>query len=275
MSTTADRAERIVVADDVELHVLHWDGGGGTPFVLVHGLSSNARLWDGVAPHLAAAGHTVVALDLRGHGRSAKPDSGYDVGTVATDLRAAVDALGLDRPVLVGQSWGGNVVVECAARFPRIARAVAGVDGGAIDLAHRFPTWDACVEALRPPPIAGMRAEAFERAIRDAHPDWPDTGVEGTLANLEHRGDGTVAPWLTPERHLLVLRGLWEHRPDERLRHVTVPVLLLVADGSDVRAVQRAASQAPAARAERLAGDHDLHAQHPGEVSARLRTLAT
>ena len=57
------------------------------PFLLVHGLSSNARVWDGVARRLAAAGHEVVAVDLRGHGRSEAPADGYDTDTCADDLR--------------------------------------------------------------------------------------------------------------------------------------------------------------------------------------------
>ena len=47
--------------------------GPGRPFLLVHGLSSNSRVWDGVARRLAAAGHEVVAVDQRGHGRSEEP----------------------------------------------------------------------------------------------------------------------------------------------------------------------------------------------------------
>src|SRR5215468_3009064 len=74
------------------------------PFVLVHGLASNVRLWDGVAGHLHALGHTVVAIDQRGHGRSDAPDSGYDLATAIADLRALIGALGLERPVLTGQS---------------------------------------------------------------------------------------------------------------------------------------------------------------------------
>src|SRR5690348_14754080 len=60
---------RIVVAPGVELHVEVQVGDrAAAPFVLVHGLASNARLWDGVAEHLHAAGHTVVVIDQRGHG---------------------------------------------------------------------------------------------------------------------------------------------------------------------------------------------------------------
>jgi pimeloyl-ACP methyl ester carboxylesterase len=56
-------------------------------------------------------GHTVVAVDQRGHGRSSKPDDGFDMATVAHDLELLVGELGLDRPIVAGQSWGANVVV--------------------------------------------------------------------------------------------------------------------------------------------------------------------
>ena len=77
---------RITVAPGVELRVL---ASGldqtGIPFVLVHGLASNARMWDGVAAELAAAGHPVVWIDQRGHGQSGKPDDGYDFTTIVND----------------------------------------------------------------------------------------------------------------------------------------------------------------------------------------------
>ena len=263
--------ERVTVANGVELHVRRWSGDG-VPYVLVHGLASNARLWDGVADELAVAGHPVVAVDLRGHGRSSKPDDGYDIASVADDLRALVGELGLDRPAVAGQSWGGNVVVELAARHPDVTRAIAGIDGGAIELSERFHHWEACARALRPPTFAGMPAEDFEHLLREAHPDWPDAGIRGTLGNVDVRADGTVAPWLTIERHLAVLRGLWEHRPIEVLRTISVPVLLVGAEpGADLR---RAEAVGPHVRVERMTGDHDLHAQHPVQVAALLRTLA-
>ena len=60
-----------------------------SPFVLVHGLASNARMWDGVACELSDRGHLAVTVDLRGHGRSAKPDGPYDMATVADDVARA------------------------------------------------------------------------------------------------------------------------------------------------------------------------------------------
>ncbi len=222
---------RIRVADGVELAVDEWRPDGpdpsspaGAPFLLVHGLASNARTWDGVAAALAADGHPTFTVDLRGHGRSSKPDGPYDVPTVADDLATLIERLGLDRPVVAGQSWGGNVVLELAARHPGAdARASCCVDGGWLELSRDFPDWDACRTALAPPRLAGRRLEEIEGYVRSAHRDWPESGIRGTLANFEVRDDGTIAPWLTFEHHITVLRGLWEHHPSQRYPAVDGP----------------------------------------------------
>jgi hypothetical protein len=118
--------------------------------------------------------------------------------------------------------------------------------------------------------------------IRSAHADWPETGLQGTLGNFEVRPDGTVAPWLTYDRHLIVLRGLWEHHPAALYAGLKVPALLIPADDgksdwSDRKrpAVEAAQAAIPHARTHWMMGDHDLHAQHPHEVAELLRELAT
>jgi pimeloyl-ACP methyl ester carboxylesterase len=273
--------EHVPVDEDVSLHLRRWDGGHRRPVLLVHGLASNARLWDGVAHHLHAAGHPVAAVDQRGHGRSSKPDHGYDMATVVVDLRRLIERLGWDRPVVAGQSWGGNVVVELAATHAGLTAGVVGVDGGTIELAERFESWDDCAAALRPPAMAGTPVADLERMLRMAHPDWPESGIQGTLASFEVRGDGTIAPWLTLDRHLLVLRGLWEHRPSQRYARIQEPVLLLAAETGDgdrhdakVRAHDAAMAALPDARVEWMVGHHDLHAQHPERVADVLRRFA-
>jgi pimeloyl-ACP methyl ester carboxylesterase len=285
---------RVPVADGVELAVDAWAPGSGAgastssgvPFVLAHGLASNARMWDGVAETLAAAGHPVFAVDLRGHGRSSKPDGPYDVPTVAGDLAALIGGLGLDRPVVAGQSWGGNVVLELATREPALVRGIVCVDGGWLEPSAEFASWEACRTTLAPPRLAGRRLAEIEGYIRSAHPDWPESGIRGVLGNFEVFPDGTVAPWLTYDRHIEVLRGLWDHHPADRYAAVRVPALLVPAvravraggqggdDGEDGerrarmgRRVEAAAAAIPIARVHPLAGDHDIHAQHPVELA--------
>jgi pimeloyl-ACP methyl ester carboxylesterase len=292
---TVPVAHRLVVRQEegLTLHALEWRpalAAGATagrtprPFVLVHGLASNARTWDGVALELARRGHSAWAVDLRGHGGSDKPDKGYDVATVADDVCRLLALLaaggGVERPVLVGQSWGGNVVLEATARCPDGISAVVAVDGGTIRLAEEYPEWHACEVALAPPRIAGTPAEAFERWLRTRHPDWPESGITGTLANMERRADGSVAPWLTRDRHMAILRGLWEHDPGKLYPRVPVPVLLAVARNGrreQARAVRRelgvraALERLPRADVAWFDGaDHDIHAQRPVELADRM-----
>jgi pimeloyl-ACP methyl ester carboxylesterase len=296
------RTDSIAVADGVELAVDTWVPGVDTsanvppnaaampPFLLVHGLASNARMWDGVAARLAAAGAMALTVDLRGHGRSSKPDGPYDVPTVAGDLATLIDRLALDRPVVAGQSWGGNVAVELAARHPHAIRGIVCVDGGWLEPSGQFADWDACRSALAPPRLLGRRLEEIEGYVRSSHPDWPESGIGGVLANFEVRPDGTVAPWLTYERHIEVLRGLWEHLPSTLYADIGVPVLLVPADangGSTAepgasdwarrkrRDVAAAASAIPNARVRWLAGDHDVHAQHPHELAGVMLEMTT
>jgi pimeloyl-ACP methyl ester carboxylesterase len=274
----AVRTQRIAVADGVELAADSWPpagGDGGPAFVLIHGLASNARLWDGVAGALTATGHAVVTVDLRGHGRSSKPDGPYDVPTVAADVAVLIERLGLERPVVAGQSWGGNVTVELAASRPELLHGIVCVDGGWLEPSRSFPDWDACLAALSPPHLVGRPLTEVEGYIRSAHPDWPENGIQGTLANFERRPDGTIAPWLTFERHIAVLHGLWDHHPSQRFAGLAVPALLVPADSSDHAGTGRkrddvaaAAAAIPRCRVTWFHGDHDIQAQHPDELAA-------
>ncbi|MGH9263976.1 MAG: alpha/beta fold hydrolase [Acidimicrobiales bacterium] len=274
--TQPTAVRRVTVDDGVALHVATWEGGDEVPFLLVHGLSSNLRTWEGVAGRLVALGHPVAAVDLRGHGRSDKPDHGYEFATLCSDLLAVVDSVGFERPVVAGQSTGGNVAVDLALRAPGRVAGVAGVDGGALELSRQFPQWEACLDALAPPRLAGTPAEVVEARIRASHPSWSDRGIEVTMANLERLPDGTVRPWLTFGRHVQLLRSLWEHRPSTAIPALDVPVLLVLADSGDATLDQKRAvvegitEAAPKVQVEWMTGDHDLHVQFPDELAELL-----
>lgn len=280
-----DRTERHTVAPDIDLEVRRWEGGAGAaPFLLVHGLASNARLWDGVAVALAAAGHPVVAVDQRGHGHSSKPAGPYDMATVAADLHVLIHALGpeMGRPIVAGQSWGGNVVVELAHRFGSSVAAIAAVDGGTIELSSRFETWEACAVQLAPPQLEGTPVAQVEAWMRATHADWPESGIQGSLANMEVLPDGTVRPWLSRANHLAVLRGLYDHHPSQLWAGIDVPVAFIAADDgveawteSKRAAIDAAVEALPRGRARWFSpAHHDVHAQFPTEVAAELMTLA-
>jgi pimeloyl-ACP methyl ester carboxylesterase len=271
---------KVPVADGVRLHVRHWPGAPDRiPFLLVHGLASNARLWDGVAARLAAAGCPVYAVDLRSHGESERPADGYDTATAASDVAAVAVALDLPRAVVAGQSWGGDVTVAVAAKHPDRVRAIALVDGGWTDLRDAFASWEACEAQLRPPELDGMRAADMAAWLRRAHPDWADWAIEATLANLHVDSSGRLTRRLPIPLHMRILRSMWEDPPSPLFASVRVPALLLpaVGDGDERKraAVARAAAALPDATIREYVGaDHDLHAQHPRRLAADLLMLA-
>ena len=263
----------------VQLSGCCWDGEG-TNVLLVHGLASNALLWQGVGAELAMAGLNVAALDLRGHGLSDKPDAGYDYTTVSRDVAQVLEGWASAAPVhIAGQSWGGNVVLRVALDRPDLIAGVIAVDGGMIDLASRFPNWDECAATLAPPKLLGTALAELERRVHEWHPDWPETGLCGSLGCFELHEDGTVAPWLTLERHMAILRAMWEEGPSAWYGGIEVPVLFIPARPSDgssnplmgkEEAVRVAASQVRRSRVEWVTGDHDLHAQHPRHIAGLI-----
>lgn len=268
---------------DVTLAVRqHGEAGAGADFLLVHGLASNARLWDETAAALVEAGHRTWAVDLRGHGESELPPGDVGTETAAADLAAVCAALGLESVVVAGQSWGGNIAVRFAAQRPDLIAGLALVDGGWIDLAAQFASWAECERALRPPAVDGMRATELLTLLRNAHPDWSDQAVRATAHNLRELPGGTVERRLPIPRHMEIVRDMWESPPWPWLPRITAPVLLLpaVPDGDAERAsaVRRRVAQAAEALAharvrEYLGGDHDLHAQRPKELAADLLSL--
>lgn len=121
--------DRFVNRDGLRLHVVD-HGGSGLPVMLVHGGSAHARWWDFVVPHLRDL-HP-YALDLRGHGDSDAPDEAtYGIADYADDVAAVIEALGLERPALVGHSLGSFVSLRYAVDHPGGISALVVVDGRA------------------------------------------------------------------------------------------------------------------------------------------------
>ncbi|MEU4243491.1 alpha/beta hydrolase [Actinoplanes sp. NPDC026619] len=96
----------------------------GTPMVLLHGSGSSTRTWDRFAPRLSAAGHRVIALDLRGHATSARPGD-YALTAIRDDVLGLLTTLDLRDAVLIGHSVGGHAALAAARHAPeRISRLV-------------------------------------------------------------------------------------------------------------------------------------------------------
>jgi pimeloyl-ACP methyl ester carboxylesterase len=104
--------------------------GRGPALLLLHGLGCDHTTWLPVLASLARR-YTVIAPDLLGHGRSAKPRADYSLGGYANGMRDLLTVLGIDRVTVVGHSFGGGVAMQFAYQFPeRTERMVLVAPGG-------------------------------------------------------------------------------------------------------------------------------------------------
>lgn len=123
----------IAILDSVNLNYLQLkpessDAEALPHVVLIHGLAANLSFWYfSIAPQLAQVAQ-VTLLDLRGHGRSAKPPSGYRLADMAEDVVQLLDYLEIEHPHLVGHSLGGAVMAHLVGRYPQRPASLTFVD---------------------------------------------------------------------------------------------------------------------------------------------------
>jgi len=275
--------ERLVDCGEVKLSCRLWPGEG-TPYLLLHGLASNARWWDLVAAGLSPPS-PLVAPDLRGHGRSDRPAHGYGFDQVGEDLIRLTATTGLECPIVVGHSWGASVALWLGAHLPGV-RGVVCVDGGVVDLKGVFgDDWSVARERMRPP-VMEQLDEARVRQFIASSGLAEEAGTEAVafamLGNFELSNEGWLHPRLDMERHLEIARALYELRLEELWPRVVCPVLYLLADDSSSLAQRKRIQGAHAlemagrgGEVRLMKGHHDLPLQHPAAVAAAIASFAS
>ncbi|GIW17144.1 MAG: alpha/beta hydrolase [Tepidiforma sp.] len=212
--------------------------------VLLHGFTSDLRMWHPVAGEFARR-YFVVAMDLRGHGRSAAPDDldAYTAEELAADVRALFDHLELDLCALIGCSFGGMIALQFAVTWPERLAALVLSDTSA---AYRHPAYDerywqrersidASTEVVR----KFGTAELGRRAAASVADPFLARGVRERYARL------SAAGWLGCAR-------VRKERPDllPLLRgRLTMPVLVAIGEDDPVRSASEVmAGELPDAR---------------------------
>lgn len=222
-----------VERDGVRLHYLEWRPSTpiGVPpqpaLLLLHGLSSNALVWGRTARLLAT--RRIVALDQRSHGLSDRPATGYALDDVVADAAHVIRELGLGRPLVAGHSWGAAVALSLAATHPELASGLVNVDGPTASFS-RFMTWEEAAQRMQPPLPTYRHWEDAAAAQAEALGDaWGDDLNEFVSAGLLETPAGSLAPTLTAEVRLQILRELYDFQPELLFASVEGPILLAMA----------------------------------------------
>ncbi|MBV8034803.1 alpha/beta hydrolase [Roseateles sp.] len=119
--------DRSATANGVQLHYLQAGSGPETPVVLLHGYTETSHMWRPLMDRLADR-RVVIAPDLRGAGGSARPDGGYDKKTLAQDVHALVEGLGIHKVKIVGHDIGLMVAYAYAAQYPDEVESIVLMD---------------------------------------------------------------------------------------------------------------------------------------------------
>ncbi|MCK7623638.1 alpha/beta hydrolase [Streptomyces sp. RS10V-4] len=251
------------------------DYGQGEPLVFVSSAMLGTDMWEYQIPYFVERGFRCVAFDRRGHGRSDRPSSGYDIDSTSEDLAALLDHLGLDRVTLVGHSLGGAEIARYLARHGsgrvrRVAFVAAMLPflkrtednpGGIPEAA--FEASAALLRRDRPRWMAQQAQVFFATHLgNDVHPLMVDFTIRQVMS---------CAPYATQAAQREVFHT--DHRAG--LREIDVPVLVVhgAADFSAPVEVtgRRTAGLVPGAvYKEYPTAGHGLYASHHEQLNADL-----
>ena len=211
-----------ITVNGVRLHYLDW-GGSGDTLLLLAGLGDTAHIYDDLAPKFTDRFH-VLGLTRRGHGQSEKPETGYDTATLVEDIHQFLDAMKIQRVVLVGHSLAGGELTMFAAKYPqRVEKLVY------LDAAYDWSTDQEGLFALFPPvPEHDNKSFDASKAYWKKFFRVMTPAVEADLrADYVLHDDGRLEDVIPPKVYTALLKN---RQPNPAYSEVKVPALSFYAD---------------------------------------------
>lgn len=241
---------------DVELFYTD-DGSQRVPMLFVHGTACDSHDWSWQLAHFGET-HRVIAVDLRGHGRSSAPADGYDAAALAADVAGLLRRLGCGPVVAVGHSLGGIVVSLLAAEHPEMVSAVVGADPAYLVPDDRIDMLTTTMAAVDADPVAAM-----QQLFRQMH----GASSAGFLTAWHCRRAAGV-PAHVLRQTMANYRWSLESAALGYLRRRTCPVLTVFADGTRVEAESAVFSDSRSRAVSWDGSGHWLHQERPSEFNS-------
>ncbi|GBD25510.1 Esterase YbfF [bacterium HR30] len=226
-------SERFFRSGTLRIHFRDWGRPELPPLVIVHGLRDHSHSFDDLARSLIDRFH-VLAIDLRGHGDS-ETTPYYAFGHFVLDLHNMVRALRLKKPVLLGHSFGGEVVAHYSGCFPDVPSKVILIEGlgpppiNMDDAVRRTVEGFARVDRAFAGHPGLPDLEAAYRRLRERNPRLPEAKArELALLGTRAREDGTLEWKFDPMLATMAVTGPYHLEYNMAVwRHITAPVLII------------------------------------------------
>jgi len=210
-----------VTANGIQLHYTR-TGGGKPPVLFAHGLTDNGLCWTPLV-QLLASDYDCIMVDARGHGLSAVPDAGYTDADHAADYAGVIQALGLDRPPMLGHSMGAATSAFLAAHYPDLVRAIVLED----------PPWRALQDAM-PPATRTTMAEEWRADVIAKLQHTREQLLASIPAQQPTWSPAEYGPWAQAKLQVSpnVIDYVSSASPHwtEYVAQISCPVLLLIGD---------------------------------------------
>jgi len=278
------RQSETLVLRGLEFQLYRWPGEDPRPVVLVHGWGDTSETWQFVIDQLPPT-RSWIAMDMRGFGRTQRPDDGYWFPDYLADLDALLDHLSPQAPLdLVGHSMGGNVVMLYAGARPQRVRRVVSLEAFGLPRTNaeqapaRYAEW--LDEVKHGSQFAAYETyEQFMRVLARRNPRTPPDRLEFVARSwARESADGRVELWADP-RHKRVNPVLYQRDQAEACwRAIVAPLLLVFAEeseltrrmGDEIAEERLRALFANVTTATIRGAGHMIHHERPDETATLL-----
>lgn len=220
MTENENPQSKFTEVQGIKLHYLEWGESGKPDLLLVHGWTSFAPSWSTVAENFQDRFH-IIAPDLRGHGASDKPLTGYRLRDFAEDVCQLIKKLGLHKPAYVGHSWGGSIGTILGSDWPKLISRAFLEDPVYWRMLHAFVTSLPGALGRRNKPEAEIRAEARREGLSQTAEDFE-------VYRNHHFSAEALIRLLTDNRD-------WVFACEDHLKRIAIPTMILVADNKAVQ----------------------------------------
>ena len=234
-----------VPTNQIELQVRDYQGGG-EPIIFLHFSSANLMMWQRIIP-LFKNSYRVILVDLRGHGRSDRPEASHHVDEMARDIAGMMEFMEVERAHIVGSSLGAEAGLSLAANYPE--KVISLVCDGALSSEFGpYGTWEGSeqefekdvadtLKQMRDKPVTLYSSiedlvEA-RRNLLSKYGLWNEYVEAMEKYGAYKTGDGKFTHGMAKQANQSYMEGYFHCRLEDYYRKVTCPILLITAMGNE------------------------------------------